>query len=176
MLFSGYCDYFENLAVQNKAIGHTIKSEKSSFFWILVSADPFPHYYLDHLEEAQRNKIPAEKPFLVLENYTAAPDIQNRGDYSNEMMGAFMVLQKAEKKEAAEKTVLDYTERVAMQIVARMILDMKDKCSIDLLNKFKYEHIGPAMGGNYFGTKVYFNMKDASAGIYSVDESEWKDL
>jgi hypothetical protein len=180
MLFDSYLDFFKNLAVQNKAIGHMEGDgiSISCFHWILVSADPWPNYYLNHLEAAQKNRLPIDRPFMVLENYIADPDIENDGDNKIEMMGAFMILQKVqpERNIITEASTLANTEKVARQIISRMKKDMRGKCQVDLLNKFKYEHIGPAMGDQYFGTKVFFNMVDAENGLLDVVDEEWLDL
>lgn len=177
MLFDTYLDYFENLAVQNKEIRHIKGADVKGFFWILVSVDPFPLYYLDHLYNAQRNEIPADKPFMVLENYIAEPDVEHDGDNKTEFMGAFMIMTGVTKGDVdEEKAALAYTEKIARQIIARMKLDMVAKCEIELLNRFKYEHVGPAMDDSYFGTKVHFGFKDAEFGMYDVVDSDWDDL
>jgi hypothetical protein len=177
MLFDTYLDFFENLAIQCKAIGHNAASDVKGFHWIMVSSDPFPNFYLDHLTDAQRNSLPNDKPFMVLENYLASPDILNDGDESTEFMGAFMILKQATQGDVEEeKEVLAHTEMVARQIIARMKRDLRNQCDVDLANKFKYEHIGPALGGKYFGTKVHFVMEDSEPGLYNVVDNDWNDL
>lgn len=177
MLFDSYLDYFENLAVQNKTIAHVIGDVNTSCFeWILVSSDPFPNYYLDHLTDAQRNRLPIDRPFVIVENYIAEPDVINEGDNKTEMMGAFIIMEKAREGDIAnEKEVLARTERVARQFIGRMKLDMMNQCLIELPNKFKYEHVGPFMS-QYFGTKVYFSFKDDSLAQYDIDGDDWEDL
>lgn len=177
MVFNTFLNFFKNLAIQNKAIGHVVGNSKSSFHWILVSNDPFQGYYIDHLLDAQRNSLPVDKPFMVVENYVAEPDVKNDGDFKTDHTAAFIILQNAKQGDlVSEEEVLTNTEIVARQIIARMKRDMSNVCNVELLNQFKYEHIGPALGGKYFGTKVHFEFNDLTSGQFAVVDNEWFDL
>lgn len=177
MVFSTYLNFFKNLAIQNKAIAHINNAKTSAFHWILVSNDPFQGYYIDHLLDAQRNKLPVDSPFMVLENYIAEPDVKNDGDFKTNLTAAFIIMQNATQGDiTSEETVLNSTEVVARQIIARMKRDMSNVCNVELVNQFKYEHIGPALGGKYFGTKVHFEFNDLAAAQYEVENNEWFDL
>lgn len=172
ILFSEYCDYFEDLATKAKAIAHTSEAPR---FAILD---------IDDILSTQRTGLDFTNPVLILENPEGELGwIHNQ--LSDVKYGAFHILKNVPRNDPEKKrAVMDECMILGRQIISRMQYEKtsqhKDADSpypvmlrFFVLDRLKYNKIGPLFD-SCFGWRFEFQF--AKQTPLPFDSDEWSDF
>ncbi len=161
MKFSDYVGYFENVAVKNKKIRHSNVAK---------------HFYrMDIWEVLSSLPSAIEYPALILESYEGRVMDNLSDNLIDKQTGSFSIIGNAGSTDDFDlkNKILDDCKVVVMEIIAKMIWDMKQQVLIGLdVNSFTYHKVGPVFDTCY-GWRVEFTIEEPDTAGFWFDAGKW---
>jgi hypothetical protein len=152
-----YKEYFETIATNNIAIGHTVET---------------PHYCIMILDDLFSKSRKLNYPALCVQDAYVKLHDYNSAQHTAKVKGAFVILDNVGRGGSDEQTaaVADCTE-IANDIIKKMKNDRKKFVFTDLtIEAFEITIIGP-VNGDCYGVLVDYEFEHTIS--LAFDESKW---
>ncbi|HAN19612.1 MAG: hypothetical protein A2X13_14770 [Bacteroidetes bacterium GWC2_33_15] len=165
-MYSELEQYFENIAKNHISINHTATNK---------------HFFRIDVEEVlTRITTKVNYPFLSLERAEFMLAGPNNDNVSQQRTVALMYIDKyAEGDYDAINTIYDLSEKVAQDIVNRLLYDMETGVQPSILRGFNVntvnvQHLPLHPTNNHTGVRITLTLD--SKYNRTIDKSKWKDL